>query len=312
MMSDRRVEPGRRRLCHDSPVSSATVRRTRQRLDQLVVERGLAESRARAQALILAGKVRTGTGDAVRVDRKAGDLVEPDLPIELAAEEPYVSRGGHKLAAGLDRFGIDPVGRVCLDAGASTGVFTDVLLQRGAAHVHAVDVGRGQLADRIARDPRVIVHDRVNARNLTPELVGEPIELAVVDVSFISLLLVLGPIASTLRPSPSAPIVALVKPQFEVGKGGTDRGVVRDPAAHRDVLRRIAAAAAEIRLGTRDVIASPIVGPEGNREFLVHLQAGPSCAALGERIDEVTGAGEGTAAPESNGGGPGRRGGGRS
>jgi 23S rRNA (cytidine1920-2'-O)/16S rRNA (cytidine1409-2'-O)-methyltransferase len=282
-------------------VSHAVVRRRSrpQRLDQLVVERGLAESRARAQALILAGKVRTGAGDGARLDRKAGDLVEPDLPISLVAADPYVSRGGHKLAAALDAFAIDPSGLVCLDAGASTGGFTDVLLQRGAARVHAVDVGRGQLADRVARDPRVVVHDRTNARSLTLDTLGEAIELAVIDVSFISLGLVLGPIASTLRPAPSAPIVALVKPQFEVGKGGTDHGVVRDPDAHRAVLRRIVDAAARLGLGTRAVIASPILGPEGNREFLVHLQAGPSCAEIAERIDEAVD-GRGDPAPGSS------------
>ena len=271
-------------------MSQATVRRIRQRLGQLVVERGLAETRARAQALILAGKVRTGSGDAARLDRKAGDLVDAAVAISLVESDPYVSRGGHKLAAALDAFDIDPAGLVCLDAGASTGGFTDVLLQRGAARVHAVDVGRGQLADRVARDPRVVVHDRTNARSLTPDVIGEPIELAVIDVSFISLALMLRPIASTLRPAPSAPIVALVKPQFEVGKGGTDHGVVRDPAAHRAVLLRVVEAAAALGLGTRAVIASPILGPEGNREFLVHLQAGPGCAEIGDRIDEAVGA----------------------
>jgi 23S rRNA (cytidine1920-2'-O)/16S rRNA (cytidine1409-2'-O)-methyltransferase len=272
-------------------VSQATRSRprTRQRLDQLVVERGLAETRARAQALILAGKVRTGSGDAARLDRKAGDLVDAAVEISLVEADPYVSRGGHKLAAALDAFAIDPAGLVCLDAGASTGGFTDVLLQRGAVRVHAVDVGRGQLADRVARDPRVVVHDRTNARTLTSDTLGEPIELAVIDVSFISLGLVLGPIAATLRPAPSAPIVALVKPQFEVGKGGTDHGVVRDPVAHRAVLLRVVEAAAAIGLGTRAVIASPILGPEGNREFLVHLQAGPGCAEIDERIDEAVG-----------------------
>ena len=268
-------------------MSHASARRSRQRLDQLVVERGLADSRARAQALILAGKVRTGSGDDARLDRKAGDLVDAELPIGLVERDPYVSRGGHKLAAALDAFGIDPAGLVCLDAGASTGGFSDVLLQRGAARVHAVDVGRGQLADRIARDPRIVVHDRTNARTLTADALGEPIELAVIDVSFISLTLVLGPVASTLRTRPPAPIVALVKPQFEVGKGGTDHGVVRDPEAHRTVLQRVTDAAAGLGLGTRAVIASPILGPEGNREFLVHVQAGPSCAEIDERIDEA-------------------------
>ena len=277
-------------------MTSATVRRVRVRLDQLVVDRGLAESRARAQALILGGKVRTGAGDSARVDRKAGDLVEIDLPIELVERDPYVSRGGHKLAAALDAFSIDPRDVVGLDVGASTGGFTDVLLQRGAARVHAVDVGRGQLADRVARDPRVVVHDRTNARTLGPDTLGEAVDLAVVDVSFISLALVLGPIASTLRVVPSEPlgratpaIVALVKPQFEVGKGGTDHGVVRDAAAHRAVLMRVVEQAADHRLGTRDVIASPILGPEGNREFLIHLAPGPGCAEIADRIAEVTG-----------------------
>jgi 23S rRNA (cytidine1920-2'-O)/16S rRNA (cytidine1409-2'-O)-methyltransferase len=269
-------------------VSPATVRRVRQRLDQLVVDRGLAESRTRAQALILAARVRTGEGDAARTDRKAGDLVDADLPIALVASEPYVSRGGHKLAAALDAFAIDPAGLVCLDAGASTGGFTDVLLQRGAARVHAVDVGRGQLAATVAADARVVIHDRTNARHLTADTLGEPIDLAVVDVSFISLGLVLGPIASTLRAA-GAPIVALVKPQFEVGKGGTDKGVVRDPEVHRAVLERIVETAGGLRLGTRAVIASPILGPESNREFLVHLQAGPGCAEIDERIAEAVG-----------------------
>jgi 23S rRNA (cytidine1920-2'-O)/16S rRNA (cytidine1409-2'-O)-methyltransferase len=272
-------------------VSNVGVRRARQRLDQLVVDRGLAETRSRAQALILAGKVRVGSGDAARLDQRAGDLVAADVPIAVDEPEPYVSRGGYKLAAALDAFEIDPGGRVCLDVGASTGGFTDVLLQRGAARVHAVDVGRGQLADSLARDPRVVIHDRTNARSLTQASLGEPIELAVIDVSFISLGLILGPIASTLATVPGgSPIVALVKPQFEVGKGGTDHGVVRDPAAHRAVLEAVAAEAWRHGLGTRDVIASPILGPEGNREFLVHLQAGPSCADLAARIATVTGA----------------------
>ena len=273
-------------------MSNATARRARQRLDQLVVERGLADSRARAQALILAGKVRTGDGEVRASIERPGDLVDAALAISLVEPDPYVSRGGHKLAAALDAFGIDPAGLICLDAGASTGGFTDVLLQRGAARVHAVDVGRGQLADRIARDPRVVVHDRLNARALTADTLGEPIDLAVIDVSFISLGLVLGPIAATLRPRPaSAPIVALVKPQFEVGKGGTDHGVVRDPAAHRAVLDGSSRRPPRLGLGTRAVIASPILGPEGNREFLVHLQAGPGCAEIGERIDEAVGIG---------------------
>ena len=266
-------------------------RRARQRLDQLLVERGLVDSRARAQALILAGKVRVGEGDAARSDRKAGDLVDSGVAVEVAEPPPFVSRGGLKLAAALDAFAIDPSGRVCLDVGASTGGFSDVLLQRGAARVHAVDVGRGQLAAAIASDRRVVVHDRLNARALTRTTLAEPVELAVVDVSFISLRLVLEPILSTLaRDGRDAPIVALVKPQFEVGRGGTDHGIVRDPAAHRTVLEAVVAAASRLGLGTRAVIASPILGHEGNREFLVHLQAGPGCAEIGDEIGRLTGA----------------------
>ena len=261
---------------------------SRQRLDQLVVERGLAESRAKAQALILAGSVRVGEGDGARSDLKAGDLVATDSPISLAGREPYVSRGGHKLAAALDAFTIDPAGLTCLDVGASTGGFTDVLLQRGASRVYAVDVGRGQLAESLRRDERVVSMERTNARTLTAETLPEPVDLAVIDVSFISLALVLGPVASTLRDGTKSAIVALVKPQFEAGRGRTDRGVVRDPAIHRDVLRRVLEQAAGIGLGTRALIASPILGPEGNREFLAHLQRGPSCADIPERIAEVT------------------------
>jgi 23S rRNA (cytidine1920-2'-O)/16S rRNA (cytidine1409-2'-O)-methyltransferase len=270
--------------------STTATRSTRTRLDELLVARGLAPSRTRAQALILAGQVRVGEGDAARFDRKAGDLVAADTQIALTERDPYVSRGGHKLAAALDAFGIDPAGRICLDAGASTGGFTDVLLQRDAARVYAVDVGRGQLAESLRRDERVISLERTNARSLTPTSLPEPIDLAVIDVSFISLGLVLVPIASTLRPGPDAPIVALVKPQFEAGRGRTDHGVVRDPDIHREVLERVVETAQAIGLGARAVIASPILGPEGNREFLVHLQAGPGCSEIGDRIREVTGA----------------------
>ena len=259
---------------------------TRVRLDALLVDRGLAPTRSRAQALLLGGRVRVGAGDGARLDRKPGELVSTDVPIDVVAPEPYVSRGGHKLAAALDAFGIDPTGMTALDVGASTGGFTDVLLQRGARHVYALDVGRGQLADSLRRDERVTSLERTNARTLTAATFPEPIDLAVVDVSFISLDKVLGPIISTL--APGAPIVALVKPQFEAGKGRTDHGVVRDPAIHREVLERIAAAAAERGLGTRAVMASPILGPEGNREFLVHLAKGPSCAEIPDKIAEVT------------------------
>jgi 23S rRNA (cytidine1920-2'-O)/16S rRNA (cytidine1409-2'-O)-methyltransferase len=247
----------------------------------------LAETRAKAQALILAGKVRVGEGDAARSDRKAGDLLPSDAPIALAERDAYVSRGGHKLAAALDSFAIDPSGFVCLDVGASTGGFTDVLLQRGAKRVYAVDVGRGQLAESLRRDERVVSMERTNGRTLTQATLPEPIDLAVVDVSFISVGLVLGPIMSTLRPGPRPAIVALVKPQFEAGRGRTDRGVVRDPAVHREVLMRVMGEANALGLGARAVIASPIFGPEGNREFLVELHRGPNCADMPDLIAAV-------------------------
>jgi 23S rRNA (cytidine1920-2'-O)/16S rRNA (cytidine1409-2'-O)-methyltransferase len=277
-------------VCHDTDVShaTATTRAKRVRLDQLLVERGLVDSRTRAQALILAGKVRVGDGDAVRLDHKPGDTIDPATTLEVAQPEPFVSRGGHKLAAALDAFGIDPRGLAALDVGASTGGFTDVLLQRGARHVYALDVGRGQLAEPLRRDDRVTSMERTNARTLTATTLPEAIDLAVIDVSFISLDKVLGPVASTL--APLAPIVALVKPQFEAGRGRTDHGVVRDAAIHREVLERVVRQAAEQGLGTRAVVASPILGPEGNREFLVHLAPGPGCADIGDRIAEATAA----------------------
>jgi 23S rRNA (cytidine1920-2'-O)/16S rRNA (cytidine1409-2'-O)-methyltransferase len=264
-----------------------TAKPSRVRLDQLLVDRGLADSRSRAQALVLAGKVRVGNGDAARGDRKPGDLIAADASVAVAEPEPYVSRGGHKLVAALDAFAIDPKGLICLDVGASTGGFTDVLLQRGARRVFALDVGRGQLAAGLQADPRVVSMERTNARALTPATLSTPIDVAVVDVSFISLSLVLGPVATTL--APRGAIVALVKPQFEAGKGRTDRGVVRDPGVHREVLERVVTEASAIRLGARAVIASPILGPAGNREFLLHLAPGPGCADIGERIADVTG-----------------------
>jgi 23S rRNA (cytidine1920-2'-O)/16S rRNA (cytidine1409-2'-O)-methyltransferase len=274
-----------------SPTDTRTERAkaSRQRLDQLVVERGLAESRSKAQALILAGAVRVGEGDAARSDLKAGELVAADAVVALVERAPYVSRGGHKLAAALDGFDIDPTGLVCLDVGASTGGFTDVLLQRGAARVYALDVGRGQLAESLRRDERVVSMERTNARSLTATSLPEPIDLAVIDVSFISLALVLEPVASTLRAGPRARIVALVKPQFEAGKGRTDHGVVRDPAIHRDVLERVSGKAADLGLGVQALIASPILGPKGNREFLMSFHRGVGCAALADRIAEVAG-----------------------
>jgi len=243
------------------------------------------ESRSKAHALVMAGKVRVGEGDAARRDVKPGDRLPVEAAISIAEPDPYVGRGGHKLAAALDAFDIDPTDTTALDVGASTGGFTDVLLQRGARHVYALDVGRGQLAESLRRDARVTSIERTNARNLTPTTLPSPIDLAVIDVSFISLDKILSPVATTL--APDAHIVALVKPQFEAGKGRTDRGVVRDPAVHREVLERITEHARSIGLGTRDVIASPITGQDGNREFLIHLAEGPNCADLPKRIAEV-------------------------
>ena len=247
------------------------VRSKRVRLDQLIVDRGLAESRSRAQALLIGGRVRVGAGDGARLDRKPGDQVDPETAIEVATPEPYVSRGGHKLAAALDAFGIDPSDRVCLDVGASTGGFTDVLLQRGARRVYAVDVGRGQLAEPLRRDSRVISMERTNARNLTSTSLPEPVTLASVDVAFISLRLVLAPIVATFADG-GGQLIPLVKPQFEAGRAEVRDGVVRDPAVHRRVLGDIVEAALDAGLDPVDAIASPILGPEGNREFLLHLR----------------------------------------
>jgi len=263
----------------------AVTSKRRIRLDQLLVDRGLAPNRSRAQALVLAGKVRVGAGDGARRDRSAGDLVDPGVAVHVDADPEYVSRGAHKLIAALDAFEIDPAGKIGLDVGASTGGFTDVLLRRGARRVYAVDVGRGQLAETLRRDERVVSMERTNARDLSRELIPEPVDIAVVDVAFISLGLVLGPILSVLAPGGS--MVALVKPQFEAGRPEVRGGVVRDPEVHRDVLRRTSARAAALGLGTRGVIASPLRGPEGNREFLAWLGPGPSCAELDERIDEA-------------------------
>jgi 23S rRNA (cytidine1920-2'-O)/16S rRNA (cytidine1409-2'-O)-methyltransferase len=266
---------------------AATAKRVR--LDQLLVERGLAPSRARAQALVLAGRVRVGPGDAARRDCKPGDLVERETALAVAGGREWVSRGAHKLIAALDAFGIDPAGAVALDVGASTGGFTDVLLARGAARVYALDVGYGQLADRLRADDRVVSMERVNARTLTPSSLPEPIDLAVIDVAFISLGKVLGPVASVLRDGRGS-IVALVKPQFEAGRADAKGGVVRERAVHLRVLRKVVVAARELGLGTRGVVASPILGPEGNREFLAWLAAGPSCAELDDRIEAAVAA----------------------
>ena len=237
----------------------------RVRLDQALVAQGLVPSRQRAQAMVRAGLVRVAGEVADRPDQ----LVNPSVPIDLEGVKGYVSRGGDKLAAALAAFGLDPVGRMCLDVGASTGGFTDLLLQRGAARVIALDVGYGQLAWSLRQDPRVIVLERVNIRHL--DRLPVPADLAVIDVSFISLRLVLPRVRELL--SPPGDVVALVKPQFEVGKGAVGKGgVVRDPEQHRQVLSELRIFAEESGYTTAGEIPSPILGAKGNREFLLYLR----------------------------------------
>jgi 23S rRNA (cytidine1920-2'-O)/16S rRNA (cytidine1409-2'-O)-methyltransferase len=237
----------------------------RQRLDQALVDRGLVSSRERAQAMIRAGLVRVAGAVTDRPDQ----LVAAEQRIEVAGSSSYVSRGGEKLAAGLDAFGIDPGGRDALDVGASTGGFTDVLLQRGAQRVIALDVGYGQLAWSLRQDPRVTVMERTNIRHL--DRLPQPADLAVIDVSFISLRLVLPKVRELL--SPPGEVVALVKPQFEVGKGALGKGgVVRDQAQHEQVLGELRAFATAIGYRVAGEIPSPVLGAKGNREFLLYLK----------------------------------------
>jgi 23S rRNA (cytidine1920-2'-O)/16S rRNA (cytidine1409-2'-O)-methyltransferase len=238
----------------------------KQRLDRLLVERGLAESREKAQALIMAGEVTVEGQKAV----KPGHSVEVSSKIEVAGRAPYVSRGGLKLAAALDGFGIDVTGRVVMDVGASTGGFTDCLLQHGAARVHAVDVGAGQLDWKIRTDPRVVVHDGINARHLRPEDIGEPVDLVTCDVSFISVTLILPAVAGILRPEGA--MVILVKPQFEVGKGQVGKGgIVRSPELHREACASAETAVKSLGFET-SLMESPITGAEGNKEFLLYAR----------------------------------------
>ena len=240
------------------------------RLDRLLVERGLAESLSKAQALVLAGSVLVGD----RMVDKPGTAVSLDASLALKERPPYVSRGGIKLAAALDAFGLQVEDVVALDVGASTGGFTDCLLQRGAQRVYAVDVGRGQLDERLRSDPRVVVMERMNARY--PFSLPEPVDLVTVDVSFISLTMVLRPSVGHLRPG--GIIVALVKPQFEVGRREVGRGgVVREPQLHARAVGKVVLWAIAQGLRVRGVTPSPIQGDAGNREFLLLLQKeGPS------------------------------------
>ncbi|HEY8430091.1 MAG TPA: TlyA family RNA methyltransferase [Sandaracinaceae bacterium] len=244
----------------------------RQRADVLLVERGLAPSRARAQALVLAGKVFSGE---VRIE-KAGERIAVDAPLEVRApDHPYVSRGGVKLAGALDAFALDPRGLVAADFGASTGGFTDCLLQRGAARVYAIDVGYGQLHDKLRRDPRVVVMERTNARHLTREDLPEPVDLVVIDASFISLVKLLPAALRIL--APRGEVIAMVKPQFEVGPENVHKGVVRDPALRAAAIDEVARAAAELGLCERGRADSVLPGPEGNVEAFLRLaRAEPS------------------------------------
>ncbi|MFO1024792.1 MAG: TlyA family RNA methyltransferase [Acetobacteraceae bacterium] len=240
--------------------------KSKQRADQRLVDLGLVESRSRAQALILAGKIFSGE----RRIAKAGDMLSPDTPLEVRGQDhPWVSRGGIKLAHGLAHFGYDPAGRICLDIGASTGGFTDVLLAHGAAKVHAVDVGHGQLAWKLRQDPRVVVHEKTNARYLDAAAVPDPIGALVCDASFIGLATVLpAPLALC---APGAWAIVLIKPQFEAqAAAAKGKGVIRDAAVHQDVCDRITAWWQTLAGWTVDGIAqSPITGPEGNKEFLL-------------------------------------------
>jgi 23S rRNA (cytidine1920-2'-O)/16S rRNA (cytidine1409-2'-O)-methyltransferase len=242
----------------------------RERLDVLVWQRGLAPSRAKARALILAGQI------AVNGERttRAGTPVDLQATVtRLGTPSPYVSRGGEKLAAALAAFDLTVHGRVAMDVGASTGGFTDCLLQAGALRVYVVDVGYGQLHWRLRTDPRVIVYERTNARYLQPEDVPERIDVLTVDVSFISLRLLLPVLGRLL--APQADSIVLIKPQFEVGKGQVGRsGVVHDTQQHQQVLGDVLAAGQECGFGVCAAIASPLLGPKGNREFLAHLQLG--------------------------------------
>ena len=238
--------------------------RMKARLDRLIVERGLAESREQAQALIMAGEVLVNGQKAA----KPGQTVEEGIAIEVLARAPYVSRGGFKIAAALREFGIDVSGKVCLDIGASTGGFTDALLQAGALRVHAADVGTGQLAWKLRTDPRVVVHEGINARHLRPADIGEPVALITCDVSFISVTLILPAAVPLLRPG--GQLVILIKPQFEVGKGQVGKGgIVREPELHRAACQRVERAVRELSFQT-ELIESPIAGTEGNKEFLLY------------------------------------------
>ena len=245
--------------------------KNKQRLDALLTEKGLAETRSKAQAIIMSGEVYVNGQKA----DKPGAMFEDTADIEVrGAVCPYVSRGGLKLEKALRDFGVRPEGYVCSDSGASTGGFTDCLLQHGAVKVFAIDVGYGQLAWKVRNDPKVVCMERTNIRNVTLEDLGEPLDLSVVDVSFISLKIVLPAIRQLLKPT--GQVLCLIKPQFEAGKDKVGKkGVVRDPAVHQEVLENFVALARSLDMTIRGLTFSPVKGPEGNIEFLGHLSMEP-------------------------------------
>lgn len=250
----------------------AGIVRKMQRVDQALVDRGLCDSREKAKRAVLAGQVRVNGQRA----HKASDAVRPADEVTLDTPEKYVSRGGHKLEHGLEMFQVEVKGCRAIDIGASTGGFTDCLLQRGASQVYAVDVGQGQLAWKLRQDARVVVMEKTNARTLTPEQFPpgfEPVDLVVADCSFISLRKILPAAVALLRPF--GRIVALIKPQFEAGKAEADRGegVIRDPAVHERVIGELEMfVIRELGLNWKHVVESPILGPAGNKEFLAHIE----------------------------------------
>jgi len=256
---------------------------TPSRLDAWLAAHGLAESREKAQALVMAGRV---TVDGQRAS-KPGARVKEGATVAVAPGAAHVGRGAIKLAGALDALGVDPAGKVAVDVGASTGGFTETLLERGALRVYAVDVGRGQLHEKLRRDPRVVVRDRMNARALSPQAVPEPCSLAVVDVSFISVRKILPALLSVLAPGAQA--VVLVKPQFEVGRFQVGRGgLVKDPALHLQALRGVADEAQRLGYAVRGACTSPLPGTEGNREFFLRLEPGGGALAA-EALDGLLG-----------------------
>jgi len=260
--------------------ASAAPKRTR--LDLLLLARGLAESREKAQALVMAGRVRVNEAPAA----KPGMPVREDASVTLLAGPQSVGRGAQKLGGALDALGVDPSGRVALDVGASTGGFTETLLLRGARRVYAVDVGRAQLHEKLRADPRVVVLERVNARALSNREVPEACGLATLDVSFISVLKILPALRALLHPD--ADLAVLVKPQFELGRGRVGKGgIVRDPAGHRDALESVARGAEALGYGIAGACASSLLGAEGNREFFLHLVRDGSTPVAADRFSEI-------------------------